>query len=71
MSTFKITKAAEAKPCPFCGELPHTIPWHGGGPRKTMVCCRNESCHAAPQVTGTTRSSALDTWNIRAPLRQG
>lgn len=59
------TTAVEARTCPFCGEQPETEFWHGGGPRKTMVACRNESCAVGPSVTGTTRARTLDLWNIR------
>jgi hypothetical protein len=32
-----------------------------------MVMCDNDECNAAPQVTGSTRKTALETWNRRAP----
>jgi hypothetical protein len=63
---------ARALPCPFCGQSPVVGHWHGGGPQKTMVQCIYEPCAANPQVTGTTRSRALENWNYRpAPGRFG
>ena len=56
-------------PCPFCGGSPVSQPWHGGGPRKTMVCCENEECHSSPSVTEETPEEASRNWNMRAGLR--
>lgn len=57
--------ATEALPCPFCGELPSIQPWHGGGPEKQMIGCPNLDCDVSPQVTGETRTEALENWNRR------
>ena len=53
------------KPCPFCGAIPGIEPWHGAGPQKKMVWCRNLSCHVGPMVTGRTRTVAVRYWNKR------
>lgn len=55
----------EPLPCPFCGEPPKVQPWHGGGSRKTMVSCESPVCLASPQVTGSTRRTAVEGWNWR------
>lgn len=69
MSEPKILSAIVAKPCPFCGEQPEIQHWHGGGPQKRMVACRNEACLASPSVTGATRKRALENWNYRREPR--
>lgn len=59
-------KPVEPKPCPFCGEQPHVQPWHGGGPRKTAVCCDSDTCYANVMVQGPTKQIAITRWNSRA-----
>lgn len=61
--------AAEALPCPFCGVLPSIEAWHGGGPEKQMIGCPNLDCDVSPQVTGETRTEALENWNRRDSIR--
>lgn len=55
----------QAKPCPFCGKQPEIQPWHGGGPRKHLVRCENDSCVASPSLLGTTAKKAIENWNYR------
>lgn len=55
----------EPMPCPFCGTSPVVVPWHGGGPRKTMVACESDDCWINPDVTGSTRKEAIRRWNDR------
>ena len=54
------------KPCPWCGQLPNVLPWHGGAPTKHMVECEYEDCAAGPSVTGETLALAIAAWNRRA-----
>jgi hypothetical protein len=54
-----------ALPCPFCGELPVIVPWHGGPRTKRMIMCRSDYCPVNPQVSGQTEGRALDAWNTR------
>ena len=60
-ATLKLTPAS----CPFCGGPPDVMPWHGGGPRKRFVHCRNDYCPVQPGVTGSTRTRAVEAWNTR------
>lgn len=53
------------KPCPWCGQRPEIVPWHGGGPNKTMVSCVNEMCAANPSVTAEGKRKAVALWNER------
>lgn len=57
--------------CPFCGKFPEAQRWHGGGPRKTLIGCENEHCHASPSVTGSTARIAEERWNRRDGLTRG
>ena len=59
------TKTSNLLPCPFCGHPPQVEPWHGGGPRKTIVSCMGDYCRVAPQVTGGNRETAIRRWNTR------
>lgn len=54
------------KTCPFCGAQPVIQKWHGGGPRKRLICCDNVECHASPSVSGSTEARAVERWNARA-----
>ena len=56
----------KALSCPFCGEAPILVPWHGGGPKKRNLLCRNVRCPVAPSVCGSTEARALSAWNTRA-----
>lgn len=61
----------QPKPCPFCGEVPDVVPWHGGGPDKHMVCCSNHNCAVLPSVSGDTRKKAVAVWNCRTDPTPG
>lgn len=54
------------KPCPFCGEMPRIIPWHGSTKRKRAILCR-ANCDVGPMVTGGTLAVAARRWNGRVP----
>ena len=51
--------------CPWCGAVPVVAPWHGGGKRKTMVACDNDTCEVRPGMCGATRKEAVARWNTR------
>lgn len=53
------------KPCPFCGNNPEAVPWHGGGPRVTRVSCVGEECAVTPSTVGSTPREAVASWNRR------
>lgn len=55
----------KADVCPFCGQAPILVPWHGGGPRKRMVMCIDDGCDVQPEVSGSTEAVALRRWNRR------
>lgn len=57
------------KKCPFCGCAPRIVNWHGGGPAKVAILCRNE-CHVSPMVTGHTPAVAVERWNARKVSRK-
>lgn len=59
-------RSNDALPCPFCGDAPMIVPWHGGGPRKRMIMCRSDACSVGPQVTGATERQAIEKWNTRS-----
>lgn len=58
-------RSSKARKCPFCGNPPMVLPWHGGGPRKRMVMCHHEECPVCPSVSGSTEKRALESWNTR------
>lgn len=60
-----------AIPCPWCGSQPETIPWHGGGPNKTLIGCSNEYCAVAPQTTAESKSAAVRRWNNMRGTEEG
>lgn len=55
----------DLKGCPFCGASPEIEYWHGGGPNKRMIACRNEDCDASPGVTGEDERVAIMRWERR------
>jgi len=56
------TKAAAAKPCPFCGR--NDLEFSGD---LNAVCCLNHECRAAgPDVTDEIEALAWAKWNTRA-----
>lgn len=56
------------KPCPFCGEAPHSFDSGCGGLSPYIIVCGEASdCPAAPIVSGKTEEAAAKRWNTRAP----
>ena len=53
-------------PCPFCGEQPIIVPWHGGGPKKRRVFCYSDVCVIQPAACESTEAKAIRAWNTRA-----
>lgn len=53
--------------CPFCGGSPEIEYWHGGGPNKRMIACRNDDCDVNPGVTGENERAAIAKWERRVP----
>lgn len=51
--------------CPWCGTYPLAEPWHGGGPRKTMISCVNDDCRVSPSACEPTIQKAVAAWNDR------
>ena len=51
--------------CPFCGWAAEMESWHGGGPKKVLVGCVNETCAVQPEVSGETPKEAARRWNTR------
>jgi hypothetical protein len=60
-------RSAKALGCPFCGNAPMIVPWHGGGPRKRMIMCRDDECAIGPMHADSTEARAVAAWNRRAP----
>jgi hypothetical protein len=58
------------KKCPFCGSTPRMVKWHGGGPAKVAILCRDNSCHVSPMVTGHQPHVAAERWNERNSSRK-
>ena len=61
-------EAEGAKPCPFCGDVPH---WRGppNYSNKWMLSCDNPACHVAVYgATSKTQKAALRKWNKRAKV---
>lgn len=56
----------DLKGCPFCGVSPEMEYWHGGGPNKRMISCRNPDCDVSPNVTGENERAAIARWERRA-----
>jgi restriction alleviation protein Lar len=56
----------ELLPCPFCGANPEIEHWHGGGPQKRLISCRNDDCAVSPSVTGPMKKKAITAWNTRS-----
>ena len=55
----------DLKGCPFCGSAPEIEYWHGGGPNKRMIACRNVQCDVSPNVTGENERIAVSRWERR------
>ncbi len=44
------------KCCPFCGQPPIYLKWHGA-PR--MIHCDYDGCYVSPSVTGSSRAQVV------------
>lgn len=56
----------KARECPFCGDQPVLVPWHGGRKTKRNIMCRSDACWVQPSFCGDSEDEALAGWNIRS-----
>jgi hypothetical protein len=49
--------------CPCCGSVPEMERWHGGGPQKRMISCRD--CEFSVSISAPTARAAVQKWNGR------
>ena len=56
----------ELKPCPFCGEPPHSFLVNYGTGHDHGIECDNLKCLTLVTVDANTRDEAVKIWNTRA-----
>lgn len=65
-------KPTDAKPCPFCGEIPAVVRetelnWVGGKHDTFFIRCKRIKCPVKPTVSKRTLREVMEAWNTRNP----